>query len=154
VSKANAKKSYAEEGLEEVQQEATTIAVSTENTPSDDTFHVVSGVEPVEFFYRTSAPKKPTKSPFKILEKGQVIEGVYEKSFTAGKFNNPTFLIRLANGNLIGLPSAGSLTKAMNRVAEGAKVKITYEGMATIKGGQWAGSDAHNYSVLASKLKA
>lgn len=154
-----AKKSYAEEGLEGVQEVAAEAeamaAISTEPSQDDGEFQQVGGLEPVAFFYRTSAPKKPTKSPFKILEKGQTIEGVYERSFTTGKYKNPTYLIRVAStGELVGLPGAGSLSNAMDKLVEGSKVKITYGGMTTIKGGEWEGNEAHNYTVFGNKLKA
>jgi len=158
MSKTTNKKSYAEEGLEEVINESTAAeaalnATATNDDDNDGNFVQVSGLEPVAYFYRTSAPKKPTKSAYKILEKGQTIQGTYERSFISGKFKNATYLIRLADGTLVGLPSAGSLTKAMARLAEGSKVKITYDGMQTIKGGEWEGQDAHVFTVFGNKPK-
>ena len=154
MSKTNAK-TYAEQGLEDVNNETAAaeanIAISSED--SSDEFFQVGGLEPVKYYYRTSAPKKPTKSPFKILEKGQTITGTYTRSFTSGKFKNATYLVRLDNGDLIGLPGAGSLTKAMSKLAEGSKVKITYQGTQEIKGGEWKGQDAHVFTVFGSKLK-
>lgn len=155
----NKRKSYAEEGLEAVQQETGTAeALINTSSPTgygegEEELRQVGGVEPVAYFFRTSAPKKPTKSPFKIIEKGQTIEGTYERSFISGKFKNPTFIVRLNDGTLVGLPGAGSLTKGMNKLAEGSKVKITYNGMETIKGGEWAGNDAHSFIVFGNKLK-
>lgn len=154
----NNNKSYAEQGLEEVQEasnqaEQYVNASDTGNGGSEE-FVQVGGLEPVAYFYRTSAPKKPTNSPFKILEKGQTIIGKYERSFVSGKFSNPTFLIRLdSTKELVGLPGAGSLTKAMYKLAEGSKVKITYQGMAPIKGGEWEGTDAHSFIVMGTILK-
>jgi hypothetical protein len=152
-------RTFAEEGLEEVQQEAANAPTETPTTYNNtsgesDEFVQVGGLEPVAFFYRTNAPKKPTKSPFKVIEKGQTIIGTYERSFISGKFGNPTFLVRLSDKTLVGLPGAGSLTKAMSKLAEGSKVKIVYNGMQPIKSGQWEGSDAHLFTVFGSKLKA
>ena len=159
MSNTKTKRTFAEEGLEAVQEESvaaeeTLTAVSGDDTGEEE-FVQVGGLEPVTFFYRTSAPKagKTPKQPFKILEKGQTIIGVYERSFIAGKFKNPTFLIRLNTGELVGLPGAGKLTKAMDKLQEGSKVKITYGGMEVIKGGEWEGSDSHVYTVFGSKLK-
>lgn len=148
-------KSYAEQGLEEITNETATAeaAIKTTTDTSDGEYFQVGGLEPVKFYYRTSAPKKPTNSPFKILEKGQTITGTYDRSFTAGKFKNATYLVRLENGDLVGLPGAGSLTKAMGKLAEGSKVKITYQGTQEIKGGEWKGQDAHVFTVFGSKLK-
>jgi hypothetical protein len=152
------KKSYAEQGLEDIKQEATEVEAEmaeVEASSSDDEgFQQVGGLEPVAFFYRFTAPKKTPKNPFKILEVGQTIQGVYERFFTSGKFENNTYLIRIPSGELIGLPGAGSLQKAMDKLEFGSKVKITYNGMSEIKGGEWAGTNAHNFTVLGNKLKA
>lgn len=154
VTKAT--KSYAEEGLEAVQQEteAAEQAVSTfDGTEANEELKQVGGLERVAFFYRTSAPKKPSKSPYKILEKGTTITGTYERSFNSGKFKNNTYIIRQDDGQLVGLPGAGSLERAMSKLAEGSKVKITYTGMEAIKNGEWAGNDAHVFIVFGNKLK-
>lgn len=150
------KKSYAEQGLEEVANDtaAAEAVVNASINTDDGEFQQVGGNEPVAFFYRTSAPKKPTKSPYKVIEKGETIIGTYERSFVGGKFGNTTYIVRIANGTLIGLPGAGSLNKAMAKLAEGSKVKVTYDGMKPIKGGQWEGTDAHVFTVFGSKLKA
>ena len=151
-------KSYAEEGLEEVSSESSQAEVNvgtTNKEPSGEEgeFQQVGGLEPVAFYYRTSAPKKPTKSAYRIIENGQTITGTYERQFTSGKYGNPTYLIRLDSGELSGLSGTGSLNKAMERLAEGSKVKITYNGMKTIAGGKWEGNDAHTFTVLGNKLR-
>lgn len=157
MSKTNTAKSYAEQGLEEVQQETVAAegVVESSNLTSTDSedYQQVGGFEPVAFFYRTSAPKKTPKSPYKILEKDQTILGTYERSFESGKFKNNTYIIRLNDNTLVGLPGTGSLTKAMNKLGTGSKVKITYNGMEAIKGGEWAGQDAHSFTVFGNKLK-
>ena len=159
MSKTNTNKTFAEQGLEEVQAIATTpeeyinTSSPTGYGEEDEPMTQVGGLEPVAFFYRTSAPKKPTKSPYKVLEVGQTILGRYERSFISGKFKNPTYLVRNEEGQLIGLPGAGSLHKAMAKLAEGSKVKITYNGMQPIKGGEWEGTEAHLFTVFGSKLK-
>ncbi len=157
-NKTNKGPSYAEQGLEavnaEYNQAESAIVAAGANGPGEDDFQQVGGSEPVAFFYRTSAPKKPTKSPFKVISKGETIEGTYERSFISGKFNNPTYIVRLANGTLVGLPGAGSLKKGMEKLAEGSKVKVIYNGMSPIKTGQWEGTDAHNFTVFGTKLKA
>lgn len=154
--------SFAEEGLEDIQsfaEEAEQYVPidSNADTGSEDEFVQVGGNEPISFFFRFTAPKKPTKSEFKILEKGTTLEGVYERSFTGGKFNNTTYIVRLSSGEhtgkLVGLPSAGQLSKAMAKVAEGSDVRITYTGVSEIKNGKWAGSDSHTFVTLARKRK-
>lgn len=150
-------KSYAEEGLEEMLKDTSQAEANLESATtglSTAELQQVGGLEPISFFYRTSAPKKPTSSPYKVLEKGQVITGTYEKSFNSGKFKTNTYIIRDDNdGKLVGLPGTGSLSKAMDKLAEGSKVKITYKGMETIKGGEWAGQDAHVFLVFGNKFK-
>lgn len=155
-------KSFAEEGLELVQSDSAqaeaTIPVSSGTAEGvddgEEEMQQVGGLEPVSFFYRTKAPKNTSKHPFKILEKGESIRGRYERQFTTGKYKNPTYVIRLEDGKLVGLPGTGSLNRAMGKLAEGSKVIINYDGMSTIKGGEWAGSDAHNFTVFGNKLKA
>lgn len=161
VSNANTQaRSFAEEGLEEIQQETAAAEAAVPEAANataggeEEDLVQVGGLEPIAFFYRTTAPKKTPKQPFKILEKGQVIAGTYERHFVTGKFKNPTYVIRLTDGTLVGLPGAGGLNRAMKKLAEGSKVKITYEGMSTIKGGEWEGNDAHNFTVFGNKLKA
>ena len=150
-------KTYAEQGLEEIQDETAAaeafVNVATATTDDEGEFQQVGGLEPVAYFFRFNAPKKPQKSPFKILEKGQTIVGTYERSFTGGKFKNSTYLIRLENGELIGLPSCTAITRAMSKLAETSKVKITYTGAEVIKGGEWAGNEAHAFIVLGNKVK-
>jgi hypothetical protein len=149
------RKSYAEEGLEDVQNEfnaAETALQETNNGTNEEEFVQVGGLEPVAFYYRTSAPKKPTKSAFKIINKGQTINGTYERAFKGGKFNNTTYLIR-ENGQLVGLPGAAGLSRAMDKLEIGSKVQITYNGMEEIKSGEWAGRDAHTFIVRGNKLK-
>lgn len=153
----NTAKSFAEEGLEDVQEES--VAAEASLKPVEDTADgelvEVGGYEPVEFFYRFSAPKKAGGAPYKILEKGQTITGKYDRSFTTdGKFGKKsTYLIRIDTGKLVGLPGVGSLAKKMESLAEGSLVKITYNGMEAIKGGQWAGEEAHTFTVLGNKFK-
>lgn len=157
-NKNNTAKSYAEEGLEDVsselaQAEANIGEASAAPTESDE-FVQVGGNEPIAYYLRTSAPKKALKNPYKVIAKGETFTGTYVRSFTGGKFNNTTYLIRNDKGELVGLPSSGSLSKGMSKLAEGSKVKITYNGMQPIKGGQWEGTDAHLFTVFGNKLKA
>jgi hypothetical protein len=169
----NTAKSFAEEGLEETQKEAAEVeatmtnltALSTDTVEEEDELVQIGGLEPIALFFRTKAPKKATTAPFKVLEKGDTISGTYERSFIAGKFNNPTHLIRMAKdaapvagtevaGKLVGIAGTGSLNRAIDKLLAGSKVKIVYEGMSTIKNGKWEGQDAHNFTAFGNKLKA
>lgn len=158
--KNNTARSFAEEGLEAVNEEAPAAeaALPASGTPvgadEEEELVQVGGLEPVEFFYRFNAPKKTPKNPYKVLTTGETIEGTFVRTFVSGKFKNGTHLIRLKEtGKLVGFPGSGSIDKAMSKVAEGARIKIRYDGMSEIKQGQWKGSNAHNATVLASKLK-
>jgi hypothetical protein len=159
-TKNNTAKSYAEEGLEQVaheQAQAEANVGSNDNNTNggkeEEEFQQVGGLEPIAFYYRTSAPKKAPKQPYKVLEKGQTITGTYERSFKTGKFKNATYVIRLEDGSLSGISGTGSLTKAMDKLAEGSRVKITYDGMRPIAGGEWEGTDAHVFTVFGNKLR-
>lgn len=156
MSKTGTKQTFAEQGLEDIQADASAaeafVNVASSND-DDGEFQQVGGLEPVAYFLRMNAPKKPTKSEYKIIAKDETITGTYERSFKGGKFNNTTFLVRLGTGELIGLPSCTAIASAMNKLAVGSKVKITYKGMETIKGGEWEGNDAHAFLVLGNKLK-
>lgn len=179
----NKAKSFAEEGLEETQKEAAEVEATMQNltdtaadVDSDDDGEMVQlgGLEPIVLFFHTKAPKNTPKVPFKILEKGSTITGTYERSFIAGKYKNPTYVIRMSKdaapvagvevaGKLVGIggtgnhdPRKGRLTGLNGQIAklqEGSKIKITYEGMSTMKGGEWAGNDAHNFTAFGNKLK-
>lgn len=161
----NQARSFAEEGLEEIREESAAAEAAvpeasnaTATSPADEEEDLVQvgGLEPVAFFYRTTPPKpgKEPKQPYKVLSKGDTIEGTYERSFTAGKFDNKTYIVRQKDGQLVGLPGTGSLSKSIEKLQEGSRVKIVYEGMSEIKAGKWKGSDAHNFTVFGSKLKA
>src|ERR1700731_5031884 len=107
--KGNAAKTYAEAGLEETNQYSAeaeaSIAPANGNTNQEQgEFVQVAGTEPVAYYFRHTAPKKTPKNPFKILEKGQTLQGVYVRSYSTGKFNNPTHLVRLSTGELVGVP--------------------------------------------------
>lgn len=153
----NTAKSYAEEGLEAVTED-TAAAEANVSSNAIETGEMVEigGLEPLAYFYRFNAPKNGSKSPFKIIEKGTVIEGTYERSFiTKGKYGEKTtYVVKLNDGKLVGLPSAGKLEKQFAKLAEGSKVKVIYDGMDVIKGGQWAGSDSHVFRTFGNKLKA
>ena len=150
----NTAKSYAEEGLEAVTEETATAEANVATNDSDELVEV-GGLEPVAYFLRFNPPKGKVKSPFKIIAKGDIIEGTYERSFvTKGKYGEKTtYLVRIANGTLIGLPTAGKLDKGMQKLAEGSRLKIHYDGMAEIKNGQWAGSDSHVFRVFGNKRR-
>lgn len=149
---------YAEAGLEDIKQEAAEVEAGMVETSggsdSEDDLQQVGGLEPVDLFYRMKPPKTAPKNPFKVFEKGETITGVYERSFISGKYKRSTYIIRLVDGRLIGLPGTGSLARGMDKLAEGSKVKIIYQGVGTIKGGEWAGNDAYNFVVYGNKLKA
>lgn len=161
-------KTFAEEGLEEIQSEATAIeanlpevtVVEEDEFADESTLSQVGENFPVEVFYHFKTPKKAPKSAFYVMQAGDVVVGKYLRSFISGKFKNPTFVIKLKDtGMIIGYPSAGKLesknsfTSRMSRVVEGATVKIIYKGMSEIKGGEWKGNEAHNIILFASAQK-
>jgi hypothetical protein len=86
--------------------------------------------------------KKPNE-----MAVGEVIEGRYVEAKKIGKFDKFTYLIETEAGTTIGLNEAGQLAKLMAKVPVGSDVRITYQGMAVIKSGQWKGSEAHTFEV-------
>ena len=103
--------------------------------------------------YYQFKPSKTGSPKTRVLAQNDTIDGTYEGSFVAGKYKKMTHKVRTAEG-LVALPSAGRLDKLMARVAQGATVKVTYRGKTTIETGEFAGSEAHNFLVRASKLVA
>lgn len=166
TNKSNAaKKTFAEEGLEEVNETlAQAEAAITDNIEDDknfdfDSLEQAGGMEPVAFYYRFSPPKpnSKSKSAFEILAPGDVIKGRYVKGFTNGKKNangedQITHLVRLIDGRLAGLPSSGGLSKDLSGVLPG-RIKIEYKGMSPAKGGKWKGTDCHNFLVFPENRK-
>lgn len=99
----------------------------------------------------------------KQLTPGTVIKGVFlrrnEKqrqiTLKTGQkkmITEVNFIVETPEG-VVSIPSSGQLNVNMAKVADGAKVSITYNGMETIQKGKQAGSDAHAFFVAASKLK-
>lgn len=108
------------------------------------------GGETITSFYRFTVP---TKEGSKQLVPGQEINGVYQgspKDKTYGKYFHK---VKTITEGLIALPSAGQLDKAILSVAEGATVKVIYNGKTKITTGKFAGKDAHSFEVFASAFK-
>lgn len=108
-------------------------------------------LEPISKYYSFN-PKEGSVSL--KLEKNQIIYGTYEGSFTSKTYNTMTHKVRTEDGLLVGVPGSGQLNGLLAKVAEGARVKITYRGKETIKGGAFAGKQAHAFLVAASQMKA
>lgn len=83
----------------------------------------------------------------KEMTAGQTFEGRFIE-VKAGKYDNATYMLETADGT-IGINGTGKLASLMAKVALGSLVKITYLGKDEITSGQWKGSDAHNFKVLA-----
>lgn len=152
------KRSFAQEGLdgvnEELEQAEATVEANAFTEP--DEWQEVSEFDPLDFFYRFNPPKpgKPApKQPYQILSPGTVIKGTYERSFTAGKHNNPTHIVLTAEGKRVGIPGATRFNTRMAKVTEGTPIKITYGGMKTIAKGAHKGTDAHEFLVQTPKVQ-
>lgn len=109
-------------------------------------------LEEIATFVQFTTPKAgATKA--RQLNKDESVQGTYEGSFTTKKFNTKYYKIREA-GNLVAVQGTGQLNKLMDKVVEGAEVKITYRGKEKIAKGAMAGKDAHSFFVAASEQKA
>lgn len=105
-------------------------------------------------FYRTTAPRDGVLKPGSaMLTEGQQIEGTYKGSFTTKNYGTKIHKIQTDANTAVGLPGSGQLNAALEKVEEGAKVVIQYNGKSPMKTGKFAGTEAHNYSVMASRLK-
>lgn len=166
-------KTFAEEGLEEIQEnsnEAETNLTDVIAQVGEGEWEDLSALEPVAFYYRTTTPRKVTSSskPFKILESGQSFTGVYTHKHVGGKYNSPTYFIRLTEGDnvgkLVGISGyykggdptkpSGSLAKQMEKREAGTvEVNVLFSGMREMKGGDFEGTEAATFIVRSRPLK-
>lgn len=171
-----ARKSYAEQGLEDVAVEMNTALAAVEatavNTTSSDLtitgeeeWTQSGGLSKIDRYVRFTEPKKNAQgqyldkfgkvkddqTPQHQLQDDEVLTGVYEKSFTSGSYKKPTFLIREINGSLSAIGGAGSLEKEMAKYSPPVKVRIIYDGKTEIKDGKFKGNLAHAVRVFVAK---
>lgn len=162
-----AAKSFAEEGLEDIQQYSeeaeTNIDTALGAAPEEEgEMQVVSGVEPIAAYYQLKTPTKPGKSVVKIYEKGVTLKGTYartlerEVSHKGRKFTSYTFLVRLDDGKIYGLTGGGlggyrkdGTPRGFMALENGSKVHVTYTGQTEGKDGEMY----DNFIVLGNKVK-
>lgn len=123
------------------------------NTPTRELKQVGGSLPNINTYYQYSAPKPTAPPSAKQLEKGVAIVGTYEGSFATKKFGTTFHKVNTANG-LVAIQGSGQLNNLMKKVAQGAEVKITYQGSEVIKKGNFAGKSAHSFQVAASDLIA
>ncbi len=103
---ATATKSFAEQGLEDVQGEVNNTSVISsipkEVETEEEYLHNVGGLEPVEAFYQTKPPKNPGKTPILLFQEDEVMNGIFEriwekemKTAEGRRFTSYTYLVRL-----------------------------------------------------------
>lgn len=109
--------------------------------------------EPIVRYYQLTALKENAGPNAAQLNAGDDITGTYDGSFTTKKFGTTYYKVRTAEG-LVAVPGTGQLKSLMGKVAEGATVKISYNGKEKITKGAMAGKQAHKFFVAASELKA
>lgn len=169
MNDGKANRSYAEEGLEDLQAESNDNNLNVAPAASGEEEWVqTGGLKKIDRFYRFTEPKRNAKGQ-KVDKKGNVLAnqgndvvmqegdeliGTYESSFISGTYKKPTFLIREANGTLSGIGGAGALEKEMLKHTYGTRVKIVYNGKAVIKDGPFKGNEAHTFLVFASRPKS
>lgn len=110
-----------------------------------------NGPSVTTFYVHKIKPGKTLRDNQKIIAEGQQFAGTYEGSFTSGKFNSRTHKIKLADGQVIGTPSTGTLDAKFRYVPRGTRTVVTYQGPDVISSGQWEGSDTYSYSVALPK---
>lgn len=79
------------------------------------------------------------------IKPGDLVAGVYVKSFVDEKFGKTNFVILTKTGEIV--LTGGNLGSRMNEVKPGAYVEITYKGKSEMKSGKWKGTKAHNFTV-------
>jgi len=92
------------------------------------------------------------KQYFKLKEckKGQVLvkEGEYLGSVPKqGKYQGENYDFREVATGVVKSLSGGGLGYALQSVEVGAICKVTYQGMAKVKGGKFAGTSAHDFTL-------
>ena len=78
----------------------------------------------------------------KYKNKVDYVVEVLEVEFASGKEQK-----RIEKAERLTLNSMGQLDKAMKNVEEGDEIEIIYNGMNTIEGGDWEGSESHTCEV-------
>jgi hypothetical protein len=160
MSKANtARKSYAEQGLEDIQTDMIDTATLQNPEEPEDEMVNVGGLEPIAGYYQIKAPTKEGKTPVHLFKEEGVINGTYErvwekdaKSKDGRKFKAYTYIVRFASdGQLYGLSGPG-LSKGFQALEPGpkSKVQVTYKGTNEGKDGV----TYHNFIIRGNKLKA
>lgn len=144
-------KSYAEAGLESIQAVSGKAQMALVGGGDSNWIEATSssnegGLEPISYYFRTSAPKKPGKSKYQVLSKGDIVVGTYEGSFTSenNRFKTPTHKIRLTDGTLTAIGGTTLLNKGFAQATIGKGVKITYNGSKASKNG----NDVQLFSVF------
>src|SRR5271165_5783461 len=162
------KRSYAEEGLEEIQQEVSELqVVSNDNDGEEENKMVnVGGLEPLAGYYQVRDPKPGYEGlPILKFKEGETLKGTYEKQWARAsntregrKFTSYTYIVRLSDGKLYGLsgPGLGSINpdkgnRGFQALEPGpnSKVHITYKGQQEGKDG----NTYHNFIILGNRVK-
>ena len=145
MAKNNNAKSFAEEGLEEVLQEAEAVEASLPDVAApiqsieeqDAGLEMASGVEPIVGYYQLKTPTKPGKKPVKIFQAGEVLKGSFIRTLERQaktkdgrrSFTSYTYLVRLdTDGKVWGLGCAG-LKRGFDKIENG-RVHIRYDGLS------------------------
>lgn len=165
-------KTFAEEGLEDVQKELPEIEDTTVAAPAaatdewnEDNLQAVSGGEQIAAYYQLKTPTKVGKTAVLIFQKGVSIKGTYlrtisreAKSRDGRRFTSYTFLVKSKEDNKVyGLsgPGLGGTMKdgsfrGFNKLENGSRVSVTYQGQREGKDGVMY----ENFVILGDKLKS
>ena len=159
-TKTNTARSYAEEGLEDIQNvlpQAEELVQVSGGLEAEEEMQVVGGLEPITAFYQLKTPTKPGKTPVVIFEKGKTLKGTYERKLEreartrdGRKFTSTTYLIRHdSDGKLYGYSGPG-LRRGLEALDFGSKVHTTYLGSQEGRDGNFY----ENFLILGNKKKA
>jgi len=91
---------------------------------------------------------------WKEFTKGEFFEGIVEECNEKDKYKKPIFAFKVISSNFnhpvgtnIYLNTGGNFINDMNQVEVGEKVKISFDGKAKIKSGEWQGSETYVIKV-------
>lgn len=87
--------------------------------------------------------------------RGEVVRGLY-KSSAPNKLNKGRLDYTIedeATGAITVVNGAGNLGYQMAKIPVGSFLAINYNGMSKITSGDYAGTDAHSFTVLAENLE-
>lgn len=88
----------------------------------------------------------------KLGKTGIIVEGLFVGTMpNQYDENKPSYKIEQEDGSIIVLNSGGNLKARMTGIETGTLVQVSYNGMAKLTKGKFAGKDVHQFEVLVAE---